>query len=80
MPSSRERLSLYSPELINAMTQAFTAVWTTLYSHLPMDGDGADELKIALSRTIVALVSEGVRDPKELRRRALENMALRSSS
>jgi hypothetical protein len=80
VPFSREKLNLYSPELINAMTQAFTAVWTTLYSHLPIDGDGADELKIALSRTIIALAAEGVRDPKELRRRALENMALRSSS
>jgi hypothetical protein len=36
-------------------------------------------LKIALSRTLIALAAEGITDPQELRRRALENMALTSS-
>lgn len=75
MPFTRENLSDYSPELINAMMQAFTSVWAALYSHVPVNGEGAEELKIALSRTIVALAAEGIADLQELRRRALEEMA-----
>ena len=32
--------------------------------------------KIALSQTLITLAAEGITDPQELRRRALENMAL----
>jgi hypothetical protein len=66
----------YSPELLVALEQAFDAIWTTLYAHVPTAGDQAKELKITLSQTLIALVAEGVTDPRELRRRALENMAL----
>ena len=76
MPFTHENLDGYSPELIDAMMEAFTAVWGTLYAHVPLNGSSAEGLKIELSRTIVALVAEGVTDPNELRRRALENMAL----
>jgi hypothetical protein len=34
------------------------------------------EVSISLSRTLVALAAEGITDPKELRRKALENMIL----
>jgi hypothetical protein len=44
---------------------------------VPVNGEGAEELKIALSRTIVALAAEGIADLQELRRRALEEMAFR---
>lgn len=77
MPFTRENLNGYSPELINAMMEAFTSVWAVLYSHVPLKGDGVEELKVDLSRTIVALVAGGVTDPKDLRRLALERMALR---
>ena len=77
MPFTRENLSDYSPELISAMMEAFTSVWTALSSHVPVNGDGAEELKIALSRTIVALAAEGITDLQDLRRRALEEMAFR---
>jgi hypothetical protein len=69
----------YGPELLGALEQAFDAVWATLYAHMPIVGDHAKELKIALSRTLIALAAEGITDPQELRRRALENMALTSS-
>ena len=76
MPFTRENLNGYSPELINAMMVAFTSVWAVLYSHVPLKGNGVEN-KVDLSRTIVALVAEGVTDPKDLRRLALERMALR---
>lgn len=74
---TRENLSDHSPELISAMMEAFTFVWTALYSHVPVNGAGAEEVKIALSRTIVALAAKGITDVQDLRRLALDDMALR---
>ena len=58
-----------------AIEQAFHAVWKTLFAHVSSDTEQAEELKIQLSQTLVSLVSDGITDPKELRRKALENMA-----
>ena len=58
-----------------AITEAFDAVWSTLYVQVAPENTQADELKIALSQTLIALASEGITDPQELRRKALENMA-----
>jgi hypothetical protein len=66
----------YSPSTVEAITQAFDAVWATLYAHTPSDTDQAAELKVALSQTLVALASDGITDPRELRRKAMETMAL----
>ena len=77
MPFTDQPIDGYSPELISALEQAFVAVWTTLYAHVPVDGDAAKELRIALSRTLVALAADGVTEFQELRRRALETLALR---
>ena len=74
-----EDLNSYSPELLNSMEQAFKAVWRMLYAHMPVEGDNAHELQIKLSQTLVSLASDGLTDPAELRRGALEAMALNSS-
>ena len=66
----------YSPSLIDAMERAYGAVWTTLYANMPSDGDQSKRMKIMLSQTLVALAANGIADPQELRRRALETMAL----
>jgi hypothetical protein len=71
-----ESLKCYSPELLNTLEEAFAAVWTTLYAHMPIEGDDPKELKIALGRTLVRLAAEGITDPKDLCRKALESMAL----
>ena len=71
-----ESLKSYSPELLKILEEAFQSVWTTLYAHMPIEGDDAKELKITLSRTLVRLVAEGITDPKGLRRKALESMVL----
>ena len=52
-------------------------VWLrTLYAHMPVEGDNARELQITLSRTLVSLASDGMTNPADLRRKALEMMAL----
>jgi hypothetical protein len=66
----------YSPSLIDAIERAFDAVWTTLYAHTPSDGYQSKEMKIVLSQTLVALAANGITNPQELRRKALETMAL----
>jgi hypothetical protein len=66
----------YRPSLLDAIEQAFDAVWTTLYAHMSSDNDQTKELKIALNQTLIALVADGITDPLELRRKALESMAL----
>jgi len=66
----------YSPELLNAIEHAFKSVWETLYAHMPVAGDNAHELQIKLSQTLVSLASDGITDPADLRRKALETMAL----
>ena len=71
-----ESLVSYSPELLNSLEQAFKSVWQTLYAHMPVEGEGADELQIKLSRTLVSLASDGITDPADLRCKALETMAL----
>jgi hypothetical protein len=68
----------YGPELLRALEQAFDAVWATL-CHMPLACDQAKELKVALSQTLIALAADGITEPQELRRKALENMALTSS-
>ena len=66
----------YSPSVLDAIEAAFNSVWETLYGHVSTENGQADELKIQLSRTLISLVSDGITDPKELRRKALEIMAL----
>ena len=42
------------------------------------DSGQSREIKIALSRTLVGLVADGVTDPRELRSEALDRMTLRA--
>ena len=69
-------LNGYSPETIAAIEHAFEAVWTTLYAHMPTDGDQSKEVRIALSQKLIELAAGGITDRQELRRKALEGMAL----
>lgn len=76
MTLNRQLPSSYSPSVLAALEQAFDAVWTTLYAHRPRDRDQTKELKITLSQTLVGLAADGITDPEELRRKALQHMAL----
>ena len=73
-PPTRPRGS-QRPRPLDAIEKAFNSVWRTLYAHVTSDNRQSEELKIQLSRTLVALASDGITDPRELRRKALESMA-----
>ena len=64
-----------SHSTLDAIEDAFNSVWRTLYAQVKSDHRQSDELKIQLSQTLVALASDGITDPRELRRKALESMA-----
>jgi len=66
-----------NPSTFDSIEEAFHSVWKTLYAHVASDNPQSDELKIQLSPTLVALASDGITDPRELRRKALESMAFR---
>jgi hypothetical protein len=36
-----DSLESCSPDLLGVMEEAFTAVWTILYAHMPIEGDDA---------------------------------------
>ena len=76
--AQRDPLSdLYDPEMLAVMEQAFNATWAVLEAHdISHDQTKNDELRMALSRIIVALVAQGVTDPGWLRKMALESMPL----
>ena len=75
MPPNNQLLtSGLSPEVVEDLASAFNDVWAMLYAQVPPEDDEAMEVSISLSRTLVALAAEGITDPKELRRKALENM------
>jgi hypothetical protein len=76
--AQRDPLSdLYDPEMLAVMEQAFNSTWAVLEAHdISHDQTNNDELRMALSRIIVALVAQGVTDPGWLRKMALESMPL----
>jgi hypothetical protein len=77
MPVTTQILDSSSPSILDAIDQAFEAVWRTLYAHMPPENEQSRELKIALSQTLIGLAADGVTHPHELRRKALESMVLR---
>jgi hypothetical protein len=76
--AQRDPLSdLYDPEMLAVMEQAFNATWAVLEAHdISHDEAKNDELRMALSRIIVAFVAEGVTDPDWLRKLALVSLPL----
>ena len=75
MPLNNHLPKEYSPKVLAGLEAAFKEVWGVLHANVPRANEEANqELAIALSQTLGAL--DGVTDPKQLRLRALESMAL----
>jgi hypothetical protein len=67
------------PEILAALEEAFDAVWAVIETQdSSAEGNKDCERKAALSQTLGALVVDGVRDPAELQKRALQNLPLTS--
>ena len=67
----------YDEETLGALEQALRDVWLVLKAHQPYPEWEIDpELKADLACRLTELADAGVRDPAELRARALETLPL----
>ena len=76
MTSQNPRADIYDPKTLAAMDQAFAAAWHMLRADEPFRDNASDsELRIAIGRNLLNLVSDGVIDPLRLR-----NLTVKSSA
>jgi hypothetical protein len=66
----------FSPEVVEILERAFEDVWTVLEAHQEPGSECKPEMGFTVGRTLVALAANGITDRQELRRRALETIAL----
>ena len=70
-------LDYCDPKITSVVEEAYEAVWTIIQNADPTDvAETICERKAELSRTIGALVVDGVTDPAELRDRALAKISV----
>ena len=75
--SSTPPFGFFDPDMLATLEQTFNATWPVLEAHEPLlNSEREAELKLGLSRTLVALVAEGVTDADRLRKFALERLPL----
>jgi hypothetical protein len=74
--SSSDLPSVFTPEVVEVLEQAFEDVWKVLHAHVDPESDDGQELGSTIGRTLVALAADGVTDRQELRSRALGTIAL----
>jgi hypothetical protein len=69
------------PKLVTELAHTFESIWLVMRAHEPLlDADRAKELSIEISRKLVELAADGVTDPAQLRRLALESLPLPGST
>ena len=67
----------HDPKTLDALREAFEATWVVLHARDPFRDFERDlDLRVALSRKLKMLASDGVTDPIELREWALESLLL----
>ena len=78
MTSPNLRADIYDPKTLAAMDQAFVPIWHILKANDP-SRDSADdaELRIAIGKKLLNLVSDGVTDPLRLRNLTVQGLLLR---
>jgi len=76
LASRNPQLDVYDPKTLAVMDQAFAAIWAI--THVPVHDHANDsELRIAIGKTLLNLVADGVTDPNRLRRLTVESLSLR---
>ena len=77
MISPNPRAGIYDPKTLAAMDQAFAAVWRMLRADDPFRDYASDgELRIAIGKTLLNLVADGVTDPLRLRNLIVQSLLL----
>jgi hypothetical protein len=76
--SLQTELDVYNPETLVAIQEAFDASWTALRKNDPFRNFANDgDLRALLCEKLFALAGDGVTDTGELRRLAMESLALK---
>ena len=73
--SLRDHPKEYSPEALSIFEAVYRDIHR-LYARMSRTEEATEELEVALSRALAALVTDGVTEPKELRRKAFEAVVL----
>ena len=78
MTSKNPRPDIYDPKTLAVMDQAFAAIWKDLKAGDPFRDYAKDgELRVAVGKTLLNLVADGVTDPIRLRKLTVESLSLR---
>ena len=78
MTSQNSQPDIYDPKTLAVMDQAFAAIWKDLKAGDPFRDYAKDgELRIAVGKTLLNLVADGVTDPIRLRQLTVESLSLR---
>ena len=78
MTFQNPRSHIYDPKTLAVMDHAFAAIWNQVRADDPFrDYANDSELRIAIGKTLLNLVADGVTDPNRLRRLTVENLSLR---
>jgi hypothetical protein len=72
--ASRNPPPYYDETTLLTLEQAFRDAWTTITNDPFRDLEKESELRTALAEKLMDLVAEGVTDPIELRKLALESL------
>jgi hypothetical protein len=74
---SLELLHLFDPSQLATLEKAFNAAWAVLKPKKMAAGSSQEqEQKLALANCLVAIAKNGVTDPNELRKQAIELMLI----
>ena len=72
--SPHDQLKEHNQATLSAFEEVYSDIHR-LYARMSRTEETMKELEIALSQTLAELVTDGVTDPKELRRRAFQAVA-----
>jgi len=75
MGSRSHRVDFYDPKTLEAVSQAFDAIWNVLREDDPFR-DYAGELRTVIGQKLTTLVGDGVTDAMQLRKLTLESLLL----
>jgi hypothetical protein len=78
MTFQNPRSDIYDPKTLAVMDQAFAAIWYDVRADDPFrDYANDSELRIAIGKTLLNLVADGVTDPNRLRQLTVDSLSLR---
>jgi hypothetical protein len=68
--------AVYGPAALKVMTTAYDNAWSEIAPHFDGDGEQVQSARLRLADAILSVATERSRDAEQLRKKALEVMAL----